>query len=328
MDDCCRFIGRANVHMDMESRDTLNAAERAAVVAGASAADMICNFPLWIVAKRLSAGVGLPNVSELYKGSGSLYFAMGPMVVVQDGSTALALDKFNQAGVGPQAALCASAMLSGAVGALAVGAQVEGCITRAHATGETVLGAAQSTWRAGGAVALVVPHGACMVVGREIPYAGCLFFLSGWIRGKLKEQHEQHEQQQQQLLLRSGAGAADAADAAASSGGSGPSGSSGGGDGGLWAGGPAIARDMCAAVLTACVAGPISHAPSVVAAHQQAHAVSIREAVRQLVGGARGWRGLFGGLVPRTASLAGSLFIMPFSVETLQPLMERWRGYR
>lgn len=133
MDDCCRFIGRANVHM--ESRDTLNAAERAAVVAGASAADMICNFPLWIVAKRLSAGVGLPNVSELYKGSGSLYFAMGPMVVVQDGSTALALDKFNQAGVGPQAALCASAMLSGAVGALAVGAQVEGCITRAHATG-------------------------------------------------------------------------------------------------------------------------------------------------------------------------------------------------
>ena len=242
----------------MEARDTLNAAERAAVVAGASAADMVCNFPLWIVAKRLSAGVGLPSVSELYKGSGWLYLAMGPMVVVQDGSTALALEQLNGADVNPQAALCASAMLSGAVGALAVGAQVEGCITRAHATGQTVLGAAQSTWRAGGAVALLVPHGACMLVGREIPYAGCLFFLSGWIRGKLKEQHEQLR-----LEAATSAAAGGSATTTTTATGAAAAAASGGNSelGGAWAGGGAVARDMCAAVLTACVAGPISHAP-------------------------------------------------------------------
>ena len=38
---------------------SLNAAERAGVVAIASAADMVINFPLWIVAKRASAECGL-----------------------------------------------------------------------------------------------------------------------------------------------------------------------------------------------------------------------------------------------------------------------------
>ena len=105
----------------MENRDSLSASERAFVIAGASALDMVCNFPLWIVAKRLSAGVGLPSMSELYKGSGSLYFAMGPMVVVQDGSTAVALEKFDRLGIEPQAALCVSAMLGGcALGVLSV----------------------------------------------------------------------------------------------------------------------------------------------------------------------------------------------------------------
>ena len=82
---------------------------------------------------------------------------------------------------------------------------------------------------------------------------------------------------------------------------------------------------MVAAVITACIAGPTSHAPSVVAAHQQAHAVTISVALRQILA-ASGWRGLFAGLLPRTASLAGSLFVMPFSIETVEPLVERWRG--
>ena len=35
--------------------------ERAAIIAGACSADMAVNFPPWIVAKRASAGLGLPS---------------------------------------------------------------------------------------------------------------------------------------------------------------------------------------------------------------------------------------------------------------------------
>ena len=52
---------------------------------------------------------------------------------------------------------------------------------------------------------------------------------------------------------------------------------------------------------------------------------------RQLARAGRGpLGGFFAGLLPRTASLAGSLFVFPFTMETVQPLIERhrhrWRG--
>lgn len=80
------------------------------------------------------------------------------------------------------------------------------------------------------------------------------------------------------------------------------------------------------AALTACIAGPISHAPSVVAAHQAAHAVPLGSALRQLrLAGPGRFGGFFTGLLPRTASLTGSLFVMPFAIERLQPLVEKHR---
>ena len=84
-----------------------------------------------------------------------------------------------------------------------------------------------------------------------------------------------------------------------------------------------VGLQMTSATLTACIAGPISHVPSVVAAYQQAHAISIGDACRAISksGGARGF---WAGLLPRTASLAGSLFVFPFSVEQFQPLLEKW----
>ena len=45
----------------------------------------------------------------------------------------------------------------------------------------------RSTFSQGGLTSLLVPHGAAMVAAREAPYAGCLFFLSGWIRSRVKE---------------------------------------------------------------------------------------------------------------------------------------------
>ena len=99
---------------------------------------MAINYPLWICAKRVSAGISLPRLRELYKGSGSLLLAMGPMIIAQDSSLAVLLRCFDGY-LEPTAAHATSACISGAVGALVVGAQVEGVITRAHATQETVL---------------------------------------------------------------------------------------------------------------------------------------------------------------------------------------------
>lgn len=270
--------------MDSEAYDRISGAQRVGVVAAACAADMLVNFPLWICAKRISAGLSLPPAREIYKGSGSLYLAMGPMTIVEDGSTALALPVLGGR-LEPAAAHAASACFAGGVGALAVGCQVEGVITRAHATGETVLAAARSTHAARGWGALLMPHGAAMIACREVPYAGCLFFLSGHIRSRLRE-----------------------------------AGLAGGGGGGGWRG---TCTDMLGAALTACVAGPISHVPSVIASHQQAHAVSLPDACRA-IHAAAGARGFWAGLLPRTGSLAGSLFVMPFAVESLQPVLERW----
>ena len=59
--------------MDHDSRNRLSPEARAVNVAAASGADMVVNFPLWIAAKRLSAGLPLPRLGEIYKGSGALY---------------------------------------------------------------------------------------------------------------------------------------------------------------------------------------------------------------------------------------------------------------
>jgi len=108
----------------VDDRESIRLGRRAVIVAAASASDMVVNFPLWIVAKRVSAGLPLPPRGELYKGSGTLYLAMGPMTVVADGSTTL----FERAlldlgGFSQRAALACASMASGVAGALLVGAQ-------------------------------------------------------------------------------------------------------------------------------------------------------------------------------------------------------------
>ena len=80
--------------MDSEAHTRVTPAERVGIMFGGCCADMLVNYPLWIVAKRLSAGLGLPAVSEIYKGSTSLLVAFGPMVLLQDGSTGELLRHF------------------------------------------------------------------------------------------------------------------------------------------------------------------------------------------------------------------------------------------
>jgi len=153
----------------MDDRSEINLARRAGIVAAASAVDMVVNFPLWIVAKRISAGLPLPATRDMYKGSGHLYLAMGPMTVVEDGSTTVvdrALD--NLTSLSKPMALAWASTASGLAGALLIGAQVEAIITRAHSLGGSVGEASGAAYRAGGIRALLMPHGLCMIAAREV----------------------------------------------------------------------------------------------------------------------------------------------------------------
>lgn len=278
--------------MDASSRERVSVVERAAIILTGLSADMVVNYPLWITAKRISAGLTLPPTADIYKGSGSLLLAMGPMIVVQDATTAVVL-RCLDGWLQPTAALAASACSSGAIGALTVGAQIEALITRAHATKASIGQTAANVYRMGGLRALLVPHGMTMIAARETPYAGCLFFLSGWIRSQID-------------ICCQYAPWGD--DSKSSNGEKRVS----------------VLRDVAAAILTASVAGPISQVPNVIAAHQQAHASTIKASVRTIVESS-GLRGLYGGLMTRTVSLAGSLFIFPFTIEIVQPTYEEWR---
>ena len=136
-----------------------------------------------------------------------------------------------------------------------------------------------ATAAAEGWISLLVPHGMLMVAAREVPYAGCLFFLSAKIRAAL----EPPEGAAAPLATR-------------------------------------VPRDLLAACVCACVAGPLSQVPCTIAAYQQAHALGIGAACAAI---SRTGIGFFAGLTARTASLAGSLFVFPFTMEELQPVAER-----
>jgi len=264
--------------MDHDSRNRLSPEARAVNVAAASGADMVVNFPLWIAAKRLSAGLPLPRLGEIYKGSGALYLAFFPMMVVEDWATGV-VDRTLGGRLGDESRHLVSACASGPAAAVLVGSQVEGLITRAHGVGQSLGRSLMATAAAEGWVSLLVPHGMLMVAAREVPYAGCLFFLSAKIRAAL----EPPEGAAAPLATR-------------------------------------VPRDMLAAVLCACVAGPLSQVPCTIAAYQQAHALGIAAACRAIH---RTGLGFFAGLTARTASLAGSLFVFPFTMEELQPVAER-----
>lgn len=277
--------------MDAEAHERLSSAERGGLVLVGCCADMVINYPVWILAKRWSAGLGSPKgFGEYYKGATSLLFSYGPMMLVEDHTTGLMVRSLDGVTGSQTAAHFAAACFSGAVGAVTIGAQIEGVITRAHATGETVFEAAKSMVAARGIASIAAPYGALAMAGREIPFAGAVFCLSGLIRAQLR------------------AAWPTAAESSGSSDGS---------------GGASVLRDLFGASIAACVAGPLSQPPSVVAAHQQAHQVSIGAACRKIYTRG-GYRGFFSGLVPRTASIAGTTFVMTFVVESLQPIVERY----
>ena len=252
-------------------RHSYHPGARAVTVAVAAGADMLLNFPLWIAAKRISAS--LPPLPEkkmhVYNGATALFAAYGPMTVVED-ATVNAVKRID-------APPPVAAAIGGVAGALLVGAQTEALVTRAHALNDSVPAAMRDAYARGGLRGLVIPPGLAMVLAREVPYATCLFWLSGRVRRKFANPRAVHDPPWRSSRL---------------------------------------TRDYFAALCTAIVAGPVSHVPACIGAHQQAHATDISTSLVQLR--SPGGAGLWAGLLPRTLSLSGSLFIVPFSLEIVQ----------
>ena len=64
--------------------------ERAASVGAAMGADIVINYPLWIVAKRVGAGLSaLPPLHRLYAGGGALWVSIAPTTIIEDGVSTL-----------------------------------------------------------------------------------------------------------------------------------------------------------------------------------------------------------------------------------------------
>ena len=265
--------------MDAEAHTRVSPVSRMLLLFSACSLDIAINYPLWIYAKRVMAGLPRVRIREIYKGAGSLLLSCGPMTTLQDLTCFLILQRTGDGPTSTQAvsqtAHAMSACVSGAIGGLCVGAQIESIITRAHAMRESVWCTTKKTYSLGGFKALAFPYGGLMMAAREVPYAGTLFFLSGWIRER---------------LTRNGIG-------------------------------EGVGRDILAALLSATIVGPISHVPSVIASHQQANNASISTACREMYA-TGGGTSFFRGILPRTLTLAGSLFVIPCAIEFLQPLIE------
>jgi len=75
-------------------------------------------------------------------------------------------------------------------------------------------------------------------------------------------------------------------------------------------------QSMLAAVGTSCIGSPISHVPSVLVAYQQGHNLSLKESIKR-IRARSGLAGFVVGMVPRTVSIASTMFVVPWVMTTL-----------
>ena len=234
---------------------------RAASVGAAMACDIVINYPLWIVAKRVGAGLtAFPPLRRLYAGGGALWVSIAPTTIIEDGvSTVLK----------PRCGDLAASAASGAIAGVCVTSQVERCITASHARNLSVSESAMAIYKRGGVAGLIFPPGMAATACREVPFAAALFA----VRPRLRKIAEERYPTTQRFL-----------------------------------------RELSCGVAAASVAGPASHAPSVVAAYQQATDVTPRQAIAKIYA-AGGLREFFRGLPARTVSLAGTFTVVPLALD-------------
>lgn len=234
---------------------------RAAGVGAAMGMDVVINYPLWIIAKRVGAGLpALPPVRRIYAGGGALWLSIAPTTIIEDGVSTTLRPRYGD--------LAASAT-SGAIAGLCVTSQVERCITASHARGLSVRETVVAIYQRSGVAGLALPPGMAATACREVPFACALFA----VRPRLKKLAEERYPTTQKFL-----------------------------------------RELSCGVAAAAVAGPASHAPSVMAAYQQATDATPRRAIADIYA-AGGLRAFFRGLPARTISLAGTFTVVPLALD-------------
>lgn len=163
----------------------------------ATAADTIVNYPLWMYAKRSSAGLcGPTSPYLLYKGCFSIWLSTGPTIIAEEAISRTVAELSDGASSNSLSKLGAG-VLAGATAAVLITSPVEDIVTKAHARGTSVLSILQTKIRSrNGLISLCLPHGALACAGREVPFATSLFCVqpavSKWMSTGKKPQL-QHE---------------------------------------------------------------------------------------------------------------------------------------
>jgi len=261
-------------------RALLQQLRRSTSVGIGCAADILTNYPLWIAAKRM--GVGIPampaTIPQLYKGGGSFWVSLGPTTMLEDASKKVLEDHLPSQGLlqgfGIENELMASA-LAGAFAAVTFCSQVEHAITVAHAKELTMSGAVRHIFhKRGGLHGLLLPPGMLAMVFREMPFVAALFYIQPAVKSG--------------IYGMTSAGSEPKPDAR-------------------------LHLELASGFATSIVTTPLSHVPSVVAAYQQGHGVSLQKACFDMYSQG-GWRAFWRGLVARTVSIAGTMTVVPLVI--------------
>ena len=180
---------------------------------------------------------------------------------------------------------------------MSVTSQTEHVITAAHSKSLNMSNTIKSLYKTGGLTNLILPPGMAMMVCREIPFAAALFYIRPALSKLVSPPADDN------TPLTNPSDSVGSLIAPQSS---------------LLARG---LRELGCGCVTSLIASPVSHVPSVLAAYQQGHGVSLKQAYSDLLkAGGGSWKELWRGLGPRTASLAGTMTVVPMVLEWLKPV--------
>lgn len=142
-----------------------------AVMVLATGLDTLVNYPLWILGKRLGAGLKAPTkVRDYYKGSSLMLVSYAPTLILEENIIR---------SIGDNMPPLQGSMIAGVAGALAVTTWVETQITRLHAARHTT-----TAFPPLFGMPLRFPCGSAMLVCREVPFCCSLFCLHDYMTSR------------------------------------------------------------------------------------------------------------------------------------------------
>eukprot|EP00929_Paragymnodinium_shiwhaense_P074454 TRINITY_DN38110_c0_g1_i1.p1 TRINITY_DN38110_c0_g1~~TRINITY_DN38110_c0_g1_i1.p1 ORF type:complete len:288 (+),score=32.40 TRINITY_DN38110_c0_g1_i1:178-1041(+) len=267
------------------SNDSLMAtAKRGALLGLSAGVDIAVNYPPWIIAKRVGAGLGMPALNDLYKGGGLLWVSLGPTYVCEDLGSRIFPPAVRVAcghALSDDGEEAVAAALAGAFTGVAVSSPIENVLTRAHKHGSSTMCAARDVICQGGLVGTFFPRGAVAMAGREIPFSLGLFYLRERVVNKMHDLGDAHQPH------------------------------ANGGPASAW--GRWWAAEITASLTTSAFVNIASHPASVVLAQQQAHDLPLATALSRL------WadglvKGFYAGYLFRTVAIAGTMTVVPLVI--------------